>query len=80
MTLEQAFEIINGMDWKLDGVAGTLRVERINGMTEIVHHPNSAGRRTKKYRETRQQLGDDYTTTITADDDEMSRVFATIWK
>ena len=78
MTLEQAQEKINGMRWKIDGVDGTLRVERINGMTEFVHYPSAAGKRSKRYQETRRKLGDDFTTTITADEDEMMRVFAAV--
>lgn len=78
MTLEQAYEKIDGMPWKVNGVSGTLRVERINGMTEIVHHANAAGKRSKHYREVRQQLGDDFTTTVSQDIDEMGRIFATV--
>lgn len=80
MTLEQAYEKINGMNWKLNGVSGTLRVERVNGMTEVVHHANAAGKRSKHYRKIRQQLGDDFTTTISADIDEMGKVFEFVSK
>ncbi len=78
MTLEQAYAKIDGMKWKIDGVDGTLRVERINGMTEFVHYPSAAGRRSKRYRETRAKLGDDFTTQITADFDEMGKVFEAV--
>ena len=78
MTLDQAYEKINGMNWKLDGVAGKLSVERINGMTEVIHTASRAGRKSVQYRETRERLGDDYTTTI-SESDEMQKVFARVW-
>ena len=76
LTLDGAYEILDGMSYKLDGVAGTIRVERVNGMTELVHHASAAGKRSAKYRATREQLGDDYTTTVSNDDDVTGELFA----
>lgn len=74
MTLDEAYEKINGMRWTLDGVQGVLKVECVNGLTEVVHSANRAGRATKTYREERAKLGDDYTTTLGPD--EMEKVFS----
>ena len=79
MTLDLAYERIHGMRWKLDGVDGRLAVERINGMTEVVHYASAAGRRTKQYRETRRELGDDYSTRLNDDGDAMCEIFARVW-
>lgn len=78
MTLDQAYEKINGMTWTLDGVNGKLFVEKVNGMTEVIHTASPAGRRSKKYRDERTKLGDDYTTTLGPD--EMEKVFAYLEK
>jgi hypothetical protein len=80
MTIDQAYEAINGMTYKLNGVAGTLSVQRIRGMTEVIHKASSAGRRSKRYRETRSLMGDDYTTTVTAAEDVMQDIFAKVWR
>lgn len=76
-TLDEAYSIINGMNWKLDGVCGRLSVERINGMTEVVHAASAVGKKSAAYRKIRRELGDDYTTTITLSD-EMMKIFAKI--
>lgn len=75
-TLEQAYEALEGMAYTLDGVAGTIHITRVHGMTEVEHHPTAAGRRSKRYRETRAELGDDYTTTVTSDEKTMGDLFA----
>lgn len=62
--LDAAHAWIDGRRWKLDGVAGTLHVVRVNGLTEVEHRASKAGRQTKAYRDMRAQLGDDYTTTL----------------
>lgn len=76
MTIEEAYEKINGLEWTLDGVHGYLWVWRRHGMTEVAHHPSPRGRRTKKYKEERYRLGDDYTTTVSEDTEFMGRLFA----
>lgn len=53
---------INGMSYTHDGIHGIIRVEQINGMTEISHHPSSRGRRTEAYKKVRRELGDDWST------------------
>lgn len=75
-TLAQAYAAMDGMAYRLAGVAGTVHVVKVNGMTEVEHRPTAAGRRTKTYRETRAKLGDDYTTTVTANDEVMMDLFA----
>jgi hypothetical protein len=79
MTLDKAYEKIHGMNYKLNGVAGKLTVETIFGMTEVIHNPSTAGRRSEEYRKVRQILGDDYTTTVTADDEIMADIFSRVW-
>jgi DNA-directed RNA polymerase specialized sigma24 family protein len=49
-------------------------------MTEVIHKASSAGRRSKRYRETRSLMGDDYTTTVTAAEDVMQDIFAKVWR
>ena len=75
MTLDKAYEMIDGLKWNLNGVDGRLSVERINGMTEVIFTPSARGRRTKTYQFLRAQLSDDYTTTLTACEAEMQRIF-----
>ena len=77
MTIDQAYAKINGMAWNLSGVNGTLRIETINGMTEIVHHATAGGRRSKAYRTIREQLGDDYVTQLEIGE-ETQKIFAAI--
>lgn len=79
MTNEQyreTLELVDGMRLTLDGVAGIVRVEKRNGMTEFVHHPSAAGKKSARYIETRRRLGDDYVTDITSNDEAMLAVFA----
>lgn len=80
MTLDQAYQRIDGMRYKLRGVAGILKVVRINGMTEIEHHPSVAGRRTTAYKKTRRELGDDYVTRVSECEETMGDIFARVWE
>lgn len=77
--LEQAQERINGMRWNLNGIDGVLSVERnARGMTEYIHTASKNGKRTKKYRQERENLGDDYVTDLSQDIDELGKIFAAI--
>ena len=75
MNLNEAYQIIDGMEWKLDGVHGILRLVKFHGMTDVEHHPSERGKRTKRYRETKKALGDDYTTTLDTFSKEMEKIF-----
>lgn len=79
MTIDQADAKIDGMDYKLNGVSGRLSVQKVRGMTEYIHTPSAAGRRTKRYRETREMMGDDYTTNLTACEETMGDIFGKVW-
>ncbi len=73
--LNQAHEIIHGMEWILNGVHGHLQVEKRNGLTEIDHIPSKKGMKSEEYQKHRKILRDDYTSTITADADELELIF-----
>lgn len=73
--LDRAEQYIDGMTLTLNGVAGTIRIERIGGMTEYVHVPSAAGKRTESYQAMRRKLGDDYTTRVTECEETMDIIF-----
>jgi len=81
VSLTEAYILINGMPWTLNGIAGTLQVTKgPHGQNSIEHHPNAAGKRSEAYRETKSQLRDDWFTTLDEDFDELGRIFEKVGK
>ena len=77
--LAKAHDLISGMTWTLDGVHGTLRVVRHNGMTEIEHEASFRGRLSANYRDMKRKLGDDYVTTLDQGGEDLEALFAAVW-
>lgn len=67
-TYDQALEAMNGRTYTLDGIHGTIKVEKWNGMTTISHNPSKRGMATDAYRETKRKLGDDWSSDLTYGD------------
>lgn len=63
-TYQEALDVMDGRTYTLDGIHGTIKVERFNGMTTISHRPSKKGQNTEAYRETRRKLGDDWSTDL----------------
>jgi hypothetical protein len=64
MTYQQALNFINGKSYKLDGVAGKLKVESTPYL-KVEHVPSKAGMNCEAYLAVRRILRDDYTTDLT---------------
>jgi hypothetical protein len=64
-TYEAALDAINGRNYTLDGIHGTIRVDSWNGCVSIHHHPSKKGQGTEAYREMKRKLGDDWSTDLT---------------
>lgn len=64
-TYDDALEAMNGRPYCLDGIHGTIRIERFRGTKTICRHPSKRGQDTDAYREMRTKLGDDWVTDLT---------------
>lgn len=66
--LDQFYAYVDGQSYTLDGISGTLTVERdARGITRLLHTADAKGRGTDTYRERRRQLGDDYSSELPGD-------------
>lgn len=64
MSYDQALDFINGKAYKLDGVAGKLKVER-GPYLKVEHVPSKAGMKSEAYLAVKRKLRDDYVTDLT---------------
>lgn len=65
MSYDDALNFINGKAYKLDGVAGKIKVSGERPYTKVEHIPSKAGMRTEAYQWLRRELKDDYVTDLT---------------
>lgn len=63
---------MNGRAYTLDGIHGTIKVERtpsaLHGglpILKVTHEPSKRGQKSDAYAKTRRQLGDDWNTDLT---------------
>lgn len=75
-TLDEAYEILEGLPHVLDGISGTIHILRRNGMTEMEHRPSPEGRRSEAYLKVKAELGDDWDTTLENCGEAMQELFA----
>ena len=61
-TYQEALDAMDGRAYTLDGIHGTIKVSRFNGMTTIRHEPSARGRKTEAYQQVKRKLGDDWST------------------
>lgn len=67
-TWDAALEAIDGREITLDGIHGTLKVDRSRRFdTRVMHMKSPKGRRTESYQETRRRLRDDWDSDLTQD-------------
>lgn len=69
-TWEQSLEAMDGREVTLDGIHGTIRIERPRPFdTRVMHYKSPKGRRSEAYQATRRRLRDDWDSDLTGDAD-----------
>lgn len=65
---DAALEAIDGREITLDGIHGTVKVDRSRRFdTRVMHIKSAKGRRSEAYQETRRRLRDDWDSDLTQD-------------